>query len=145
MPRPEPVGSIELTLCGAVRRISGGPFDAFAPPAIGVCLEQRSVKADQAAIRIAIADFAPPTPEQFVAGLADILRALRDAPQASLYIGCRAGIGRTGTFMAGLAKLAGITEPIAWLRARYHPEAVETAAQAQAIADLDVAAVFRAV
>jgi hypothetical protein len=61
MPTPEPVGFVELTLCGAVRRISGGPFDAFAPPAIA------------------------------------------------------------------------IAEPIAWVRAHYHPEAVETPAQAEAV------------
>jgi hypothetical protein len=41
---------------------------------------------------------------------------------------CRGGIGRTGTALAALAVLDGLSpgEALAWVRASYHPRAVET-------------------
>jgi protein-tyrosine phosphatase len=110
-----------------------------------VCLERDANKAHLATVLIDIADYAAPTPAQFVAGMAAILRAMRAAPAAEIYVGCRAGIGRTGTVLAGLAKVAGIAAPVAFVRAHYHPEAVETRAQADAVAALDVEAVLAAV
>ena len=46
-------------------------------------------------------------------------------------VGCLGGTGRTGTVLACMAVLAGITpgEAVAWVRAAYRPTAVETAAQ----------------
>ena len=60
-------------------------------------------------------------------------------PDLPVYIGCRAGIGRTGMMIAALAKLAGIADPIAWVRAHYHPDAVETSGQHAVIEALDPA------
>lgn len=41
---------------------------------------------------------------------------------------CRGGVGRTGTALAALAILDGLPAPdaVPWVRARYHPRAVET-------------------
>jgi hypothetical protein len=41
---------------------------------------------------------------------------------------CRGGLGRTGTALAALAVLDGLTaeEAVRWVRSRYHPRAVET-------------------
>ncbi|MFD1827901.1 MULTISPECIES: protein-tyrosine phosphatase family protein [Mumia] len=50
------------------------------------------------------------------------------APDARVEIGCGGGIGRTGTALAVLCVLDGM-EPdaaVAWIRAHYHPRAVET-------------------
>lgn len=46
-------------------------------------------------------------------------------------IGCIGGMGRTGTVLACMAVLSGIPaeDAIAWVRAAYHPHAVETAEQ----------------
>jgi hypothetical protein len=46
-------------------------------------------------------------------------------------VGCRGGLGRTGTVLACMAVLAGVpaAEAVAWVRAHYRPAAVETAAQ----------------
>jgi hypothetical protein len=46
-------------------------------------------------------------------------------------VGCLGGSGRTGTVLACMAVLAGVppTEAVAWVRASYRPEAVETADQ----------------
>jgi hypothetical protein len=46
-------------------------------------------------------------------------------------VGCLGGSGRTGTVLACMAVLAGVppAEAVAWVRAEYRPEAVETADQ----------------
>jgi protein-tyrosine phosphatase len=46
-------------------------------------------------------------------------------------VGCLGGSGRTGTVLACMAVLAGVPSPdaVAWVRASYRPEAVETADQ----------------
>jgi hypothetical protein len=46
-------------------------------------------------------------------------------------IGCAGGLGRTGTVLACMATLAGVSaaESVAWVRANYDPRAVETAEQ----------------
>ena len=54
---------------------------------------------------------------------------MRARPGDAFHVGCRAGLGRTGTALACLAAIAGIDDPIAWLRAHYDPRAVETPAQ----------------
>jgi protein-tyrosine phosphatase len=52
-------------------------------------------------------------------------------------VACFGGIGRTGTALSCLALLAGApsaAEAVSWVRANYHPSAVETAEQEQLIA-----------
>ena len=62
----------------------------------------------------------------------DALAALREAYDRSaterVEIACGGGVGRTGTALAAVAALAGIPgdQAVAWVRARYHPRAVET-------------------
>jgi hypothetical protein len=136
--------AVALSLLGASRRIMGGPFNDFLPPAIGVCLERHSRLAHLADVLIDVPDFSPPTQAQLQDGLLRTLRLLRDAPDLPVYVGCAAGLGRTGTFIAALARLAGIADGVAWTRANYDARAVETAAQAAAVAALDVDAVWAA-
>ena len=56
------------------------------------------------------------------------------------YIGCFAGQGRTGTFLAALFRcLSDSTEdPVKWVRRVYNPHAVETEAQAALVSGFDV-------
>jgi hypothetical protein len=60
----------------------------------------------------------------------DRIRALHGQAHADLRVevACGAGVGRTGTVIACLAVLAGLSpaEAIAWTRANYHRRAVET-------------------
>lgn len=93
----------------------------------------------EANLLLPVADFAAPTPAALEKGLGELLTLMADRPDLAVYIGCRAGIGRTGMMIAALAKIAGIVDPIGWVRTYYHPDAVETAAQRAAIAMLDVA------
>lgn len=137
-------GAVQLLLLGAQRRIVGGPFNDFVAPAIGVCLERHSRLAALADVLIDVPDYTAPTQAQLADGLVRTLELLRDSPGLPVYVGCAAGIGRTGTFIAALARLAGIDDAVAWTRAHYDRRAVETPAQEAAVAALDVAAVWRA-
>ena len=107
-----------------------------------MCLEARSTRVAEADLLFPIPDFQAPEQRDFVAGLRALLAAMRARPDLPVYIGCRAGIGRTGMVIAALAKLAGTPDPVGWVRAHYHPEAVETIAQFQAVGELDCAAVM---
>ena len=135
---------ITLSLLGQERRITGGPFDAWSGDGIALCLDPTATQRPRATIDLPLADYSAPTAQQFSETLAATLAALQASPGAPLYIGCRAGIGRTGTFIAGLAGLANHADPIAWTRRHYHPGAVETPAQEQAVAALDPGAVWSA-
>jgi protein-tyrosine phosphatase len=77
-------------------------------------------------------------------GLVRLLVMMRAAPDLPVYVGCAAGLGRTGTFIAALARVAGIGDGVAWVRANYDTRAVETEAQAASVAALDVTAVWDA-
>ncbi|MFU8851203.1 protein-tyrosine phosphatase family protein [Micromonospora sp. SL1-18] len=64
---------------------------------------------------------------------ADALDALGEARRRAyagerVEVACRGGVGRTGTALAALAVLDGLAPAaaVAWVRARYHPRAVET-------------------
>jgi len=135
---------VTLRLLGAERRIVGGRFDDFTPPGIGVCLEVRSHMAALADVLMDVPDFAPPSQMQLCRGLVRTLELMRDAPDLPVYVGCAAGLGRTGTFIAALARLAGIDDAVAWTRLHYDRRAVETSGQEAAVAALDVAAVWAA-
>ena len=63
----------------------------------------------------------------------DALDALHEAHRRAMAgerveVACRGGVGRTGTALAALAILDGLSpdEAVAWVRGRYHPKAVET-------------------
>jgi Protein-tyrosine phosphatase len=63
----------------------------------------------------------------------DALDALREAHRRAragerVEVACRGGVGRTGTALAALAVLDGLTpdQAVAWVRGSYHRRAVET-------------------
>ena len=65
----------------------------------------------------------------------DVVSALREAHARAAHerieIACGSGIGRTGTAIAVLGVMSGIDpdEAVEWVRANYHPRAVETRRQ----------------
>ena len=133
------IGAVTLRLQGRDRIIQGGPFDDFEAPAIGVCLEVRSAKLGQAALVLPVVDFGAPDVAELTAALGDVLGLMAANPDLPVYIGCRAGTRRPGTVIPALGKLAGIANPVAWVRALYHPDAVETSGQRAVIEALDPA------
>jgi protein-tyrosine phosphatase len=127
-----PRGLVPLTIAGRRRPVTGGPFDALPPGAIGLCLERAAARAGEAALVVPVPDFGvPEDPAAFRAALEHFLALLAAAPEAPAHVGCRAGLGRTGMALACLAVLTGDADgdPVDWLRARYDPRAVETPAQ----------------
>ena len=124
-------GRLELPLDGKVISISGGPFDAMPEGARGLCLEAGAARAAEAEWQLDVPDYGVPDEAALRTVLADMLEAMRAAPDGAYHIGCKAGLGRTGTAMACLAILAGAAEgdPVAWLRAAYNAEAIETTGQ----------------
>ena len=124
-------GRLELPLDGKVISISGGPFDAMPEGARGLCLEARAARVAEAEWQLDVPDYGVPDEAALRTVLADMLEAMRATPDGAYHIGCKAGIGRTGTVMACLAIMAGAVEgdPVAWLRAAYHQGAIETPGQ----------------
>jgi protein-tyrosine phosphatase len=110
--------------------ITGGPFDAIPDGAFGVCLEPRAAKAWLADVALPIEDFGVPEMGPLKAAVGAVLAQLEADPARPLHVGCKAGIGRTGLFLACLARASGVAgDPIAFVRARYHPDAAETEEQ----------------
>ena len=124
-------GRLELPLDGSLISISGGPFDAMPEGARGLCLEADAARIGEAEWRLDVPDYGVPDDAALRAVLTEMLAAMRAAPDGAYHIGCKAGLGRTGTAMACLAILAGPVQgdPVAWLRAAYNAEAIETPAQ----------------
>ena len=124
-------GAITLPVDGRLVRITGGPFDALPDGARGLCLEADSARVAEAQWRLDVPDFGVPDAAALHAVLSAMLAAMRARPSDAYHIGCRAGLGRSGLALACLAVLAGAVQgdPVAWLRAAYVPEAIETPAQ----------------
>lgn len=113
----------------------GGPFMEWDKTLTrGICLAPEQPNSKTADVLIAVKDFGIPHAPELLAALSEALTfAMRGEP---IYIGCGAGIGRTGLFMACFLKLLGDENPINTVRARYYSHAVETKDQAQFIDDL---------
>jgi hypothetical protein len=123
-------GTLPLAVAGRAVTITGGPFDAIPDGAFGVCLEPGAAKAWLADVALPIADFGTPDPAALKAAIAAVLRQLEAQPDRPVHVGCRAGVGRTGLFLACLVRAAGVEgDALDYVRARYLPHAAETPAQ----------------
>jgi len=111
-------------------RFAAGPFAALPEGAFGLCLDPHAPNRDAATLTLDIVDFGLPDPLALRATLDALKAAMAAEPQRLFYIGCRAGLGRTGTVLACLAAECGVLEdPVEWVRAQHDPRAVETPAQ----------------
>lgn len=145
-----PLGTVVMPLGwkGGWRKVvvSGGPFDN-APGGhnqFSVAVRAERIKPGQAHVHLPIRDFSVPE------NGADVSEALIKTFKAALngkdvYVGCMGGVGRTGLFLALMAKTAGIEEPVKWVRENYKIHAVETNAQAKYVNDFDVTGIRKAV
>jgi len=119
--------------------ITGGPYDQYTPTngSFGVCVRAERIPQDKVDVVLPIQDFQVP------ADGAAVAVAIKGALEAALtgkdvYVGCMGGYGRTGLFLALIAKAAGVSRPIAFVRRNYCSHAVETRDQANYIRRFNV-------
>lgn len=123
--------------------VAGGPYRQKPADMIGV---KMAVEINlPCTISVPTRDFDVPNVQTFKNGLVKAIMLMsNDLP---LYVGCMGGIGRTGLFMAGLAKVASEYrgrkhrakfDPVLYVREHYMGHAVETKQQMEFIEDLNV-------
>lgn len=122
-----PFAYLEYTHEGVCKRLYGGSFfnSPLSDDFITINLmKEAPLKCDW---YLPIRDFSVPTLDQ-VEEMEDIFEDLLSSNKPG-YVGCYGGIGRTGLFMSCLLRYMGHPDPIAEVRAQYHPHAVETSHQ----------------
>lgn len=122
--------------------IIGGPFDAYRPGEngdFGVCVRAERVPRAMADLVVPIIDFSVPDPSLRDLVENTVERAIVAAMEGKrVYVGCMGGWGRTGLFLALLAKACGKEDPVGYVRKHYTPHAVETYDQVRYVAAFDV-------
>lgn len=78
-------------------------------------------------IDIPTRDFSVPDDHDLAVGLERAVDAILSG--LPVYVGCMAGRGRTGLFLAILARAFGMPDPVEYVRELYYPHAVETDGQ----------------
>lgn len=130
-------GVLRLDLLGKEVFVVGGPFRKAPNDAAGFVRVKLAQEIQAGCeIDLPIRDFSTPKVEPTVAAVKQTLDAL--AQNRLVYVGCMGGFGRTGLFLACLAKACGIADPVAAVRAQYTPHAVETPEQKRFVEDFPV-------
>lgn len=88
-------------------------------------------------ISVPTEDFSVPHPEDVSRGIIKVIEGFANGKDT--YVGCMGGVGRTGLFMGCMVKclndyyeahdLPGVGDPVAYVRAKYIPHAIETQEQ----------------
>lgn len=81
-------------------------------------------------------DYSVPSMELMTDGLRKGIKLI--ATGKPVYAGCMGGIGRTGLYLAILAKAWGIKDPVKYVREHYFNHAVETKEQMEYIANFEI-------
>lgn len=124
---------------GIVNMVYGGPYRQRPKHLPGIKLAPEIH--EQADVRVDIPDFGVPKVSDLDRGIREALELLADGP---IYVGCMGGRGRTGLFMAALAKVMleadedYDTDPVEYVRENYSPHAVETIGQEHFIRNYNV-------
>lgn len=138
-------GSIVFDQYGIRQSIYGGPYYELHKNCRGQHIKLVKMAREinlPCDVDVPTADFSTPHPDTLRKGLKRALAHMMNGNDIA--VGCMGGIGRTGLFLAAMAKVQGVADPVEYVRSCYMPHAVETQAQQQFIADLDVADIQRA-
>lgn len=88
-------------------------------------------------IRLEVQDYHTPDDSNLVS-LA-VLKAYRHALNGEMvFVHCMGGLGRTGLFLAIMAKVSGVSDPIGFVRREYNGHAVETREQMKYVHEFKV-------
>lgn len=122
---------LALPVGGRAVALGVGPFAELPEGAFGLCLDPDAANRADAALLLDIPDFGLPDPAALRAALDAVLAAMAREPERLFFVGCRAGLGRTGTVLACLGAELSVAgeDPVAWARAAHDRRAVETPAQ----------------
>jgi len=134
---------MEVTLADATTVLAHGRSDLVPsrrprPPDFAIYLDERWRDDPQVTWPYRIIgweDFGLPDDEaEIFTAIVDLHRRARAGELVE--IACYGGLGRTGTVLGCLTVLAGVapSDAVAWVRAHYHPSAIETPDQEQLIA-----------
>lgn len=150
--RPIGDGFILFRLGNVEGRIYGGPYLSKPEDLFGV---KMAAEIDRpCTVDIPTEDFHVPDTEDLKLGMIHAAILLKN--YGRVYAGCWGGIGRTGLFMAAMAKMMetselvdvpnkleaqGLSPAVAYVRQHYKGHAVETRQQLQYLNDLDVSKV----
>lgn len=142
-------GNIPLRIGNLINTVvHGGPYRNIPDDMFGVKMAEEIKQAHD--VDIPTRDFCVPKVSDLQTGVVLALMAMINGHE--VYAGCMGGIGRTGLFLAALAKVqieyrrskhrAGRGEdPVLYVRKHFIPHAVETQEQKQFIADFDVSSI----
>jgi protein-tyrosine phosphatase len=136
-----PNGTLPLTFASKTFEVMGGPYPMKPAFCKGVKLAQEiDLPCD---IDLATADFGVPDYGDCRVAVLQTIPLILGGQ--AVYVGCMGGIGRTGTFLAILAKLANACslndkkfDAIQYVRSAYLKHAVERETQVQFIKDFKV-------
>ena len=126
--------------------IYGGPWMKKPKGYFGICmapevLGKSGLGAPRPDITVEVEDFSTPDPDAIrLAALMGLRYALHGFKP--VYVGCGFGIGRTGTLLGLMARIAKpwIASPVEFVRRTYYAQAIETQAQRDMVETLDVSA-----
>lgn len=124
--------------------IVGGPWLNKPKEAFGICMAPEVMgsgrpNVPEPDVMVNVKDFSTPDSEEVrLAAMLGLLTALHGKRQ--VYVGCGFGIGRTGTMLGLMARIANprLKDPVEYVRENYFRQAVETQAQADMVRKLNV-------
>lgn len=119
---------IKLMGCDVV--VFGGPYADRPEGMFAVKMAEESVASCN--VSVPTRDFGVPRDEDLRRGLRRALRHLI-LEDDRVFVGCAGGLGRTGLFLACLAKVSGQEHPVEYVRSQYDERAVETNDQVEVV------------
>lgn len=136
-------GSMPLLINGKVYSVLGGPYKIRPMNQPNLFFVKMAVEINHPFdVSIPTVDFSLPNEKELRDGMFKALNAMLRGRQ--LFVGCMGGVGRTGLFMATLAKAVGVEHPVQYVRRHYLAHAVETKQQFQFVTNFDVGLKIRA-
>lgn len=121
-----PLGTLPLPFSrGRFFSVMGGPYPARPKGYLGVKMAAEIQL--PCLIDIPTRDFQTPDQQAVTSGLIFAINCILQGKP--LYVGCKGGMGRTGLFLALLAKAFGVRRPVEYVREHYYSHAVETSEQ----------------
>lgn len=126
--------------------ICGGPWTSVPKGAFGICMAPEVLTNSYLRawpgmcpdVMVNVKDFSTPDPNEVrMAAMMGLNAALYGR---SVYVGCGFGIGRTGTLLGLMARIANpkIIDPVAYIRKNYYSKAIETRDQQLMVMNLNV-------